>query len=535
MENRSFSEEGRNAAESGDYARALRIHVKRRAATQTAKPFAACVLAEAVSFVYANGAICCTTRDHRLLFVDLRGAKATQWSLSFRELFSQMLLQFHRGFRYRFRPIHHAHDIVSCLYSVKPSRTSIAQHCVFILDARSRKVISTRVIDQPHDLWVRNDSRYLYVAQSTETDDEGSRAWQLSELNLRTKHWCPVMTTLSKMPLGDLGSQNIFEVHGGFLYGASNRIPVDRLSERWNSFYYVFRFPMGDPDKAEVMQKPDLWRRKPSDGNIDDRWGSLRFFQDEVSGEMYLYESRREQTESNPQGQRRCYRKRLVFNGPSAGGPPGASFEPPGWEGEAFEEDIPDIDIHRGDDWQRDTTYSIRQAPIRTYIPSCRTFLDLVTGPDEDIFASQRFRLRVKPRTTDHECPSMELKADVLEDRHSVKQDADIAIWPLASDSELPPARLEYLNAIISPAEPLGQVTWYGDDKHLVYAVNTWKRGQAKNVVLLSFDPSLHIPNLKTWHEIGDMNQSHVARTGRICKDGCGVFRGINFHAQRCA
>ncbi|EHK41067.1 uncharacterized protein TrAtP1_004473 [Trichoderma atroviride] len=78
-----------------------------------------------------------------------------------------------------------------------------------------------------------------------------------------------------------------------------------------NSFYDAFRFRLGDHSTIDILPRSALWRRGATDGPIDDRWNHLQLGQDERSGQVSIYETRREWLCS--WSQRSCYGKRLTF------------------------------------------------------------------------------------------------------------------------------------------------------------------------------------------------------------------------------
>ena len=260
--------------------------------------------------MYANGALCYTLGEGQLCLLDFYEHRQWNWSFDIRQLLRSRSSRARGvGRKYRFQPLHYAHGLVSCLYSSKSEQASASLHWLIVVDVSEEAVLAVYELDTIDDIWVRNTREWLYCGISTETDEDELRSWVLFQLDARKGQWSSKRIPLPKMTHGDLGVGNTFEILDGCLYGASSRMAVNLASSSphaWNSFYYVFRFPLGNPDAAQVMDKVASWRRWPADGNVDDRWGSLHLTKEEETGEIYLYESRREFLELRPQSQRTC-------------------------------------------------------------------------------------------------------------------------------------------------------------------------------------------------------------------------------------
>ncbi|KAH8178936.1 F-box domain-containing protein [Sarocladium implicatum] len=479
-------------------------HARSHSALQQARPFTATVIEGSDHFVYANGVLCYTIGEGQIRLLDFFKHQEWHGSFDIRQLLRSRSSQARGvGRKYRFQPLHYAHGLVSCLYSSKSEQTLAALHWLIVIDVIKNEILAVYELDTIDDIWVRNTREWLYCGISVETDEDDLRSWVLFQLDARKGQWCSKRIPLPNMPHGDLGVGNAFEIFDGCLYGASSRMAVNLASsspQAWNSFYYVFRFPLGDPDHAEVMNRAASWRRWPADGNVDDRWGSLQLAKEGGTGDIYLYESRREFLESRPQSQRTCYRKRIIFVDPCepGGSQRWVSKEPDHWDSESFRDGISAADVHHGDDWYLDSTYTVREAPIRTYVPTCRTFLDVIAAGQERPY----LHIRARPRNTydGPKGPTQEVSLGAAEHAPHLSTNHSVHIWPSEQDLLGGDEQLKGLLGKLNPDTATQQLAWYADESFIVYAL------PRKRIAIISFDPSARVPHFEQWTGAGSVS-----------------------------
>jgi hypothetical protein len=385
-------------------------------------------------------------------------------------------------------------------------------HWLIVIDVKERKIVTVCELDRIDDIWVRNTRDWLYCGISAETEDEDIRTWVLFQLDARKGQWASNRVMIPEMPHGEMGVGNCFEVFDKHLYGASSRMPVNLdsyESQAWNSFYYVFRFPLGNSENVEVMEKTASWRRWPADGNVDDRWGSLKMIKEEASGEICLYESRREFLETRPQSQRNCYRKKIIFPWRQTDEPRSwVSKEPldPDWNSEKYRDDFHPNDIHHGDDWYRDTTYKVREAPIRTYVPSCRAYLDVIAQLQDSTFDRPLLHIRARPRDLCHSYPTSVINSISLGTQSVEKEpkaDHGVYIWPSKQDLLGQGEQLTNLLKSLYPDTTTQELLWYGDERFIVYSAESTEGKTSRQIVIISFDPSVRLPGVGDQHRFG--------------------------------
>ncbi|KAK0388249.1 hypothetical protein NLU13_4494 [Sarocladium strictum] len=520
-----FSRECLRATESFHYAKGLRTQVKRRRAIQTAQPFSVAILEGGDAFVYANGSLCYTFGQNQVRLLNFNEPQVGDWSFDIRQLLRSRLPQLRKAHKHKCRPLHFDDGLFSCLYSSKTDSFASPLHWLIVVNVEERSILTVCELDRIDDLWVRNTREWLYCGISAETEEEDIRTWVLFQLDARKGQWASNRVMIPEMPHGDMGVGNCFEIFDKHLYGASSRMPVNSdsyESQGWNSFYYVFRFPLGHAEKVEVMEKKASWRRWPADGNVDDRWGFLQLVKEEESGEIYLYESRREFLESRPQSQRNCYRKKVVF-------PAYQPDEPRSWvsresqvgDNKNYRDDFHPNDVHHGDDWYRDTTYKVREAPIRTYIPSCRTYLDVIAQPQDSTADKPLLHIRTRPKAPCRRCPTSattdgNLGMKFLE--QETKADHGVYIWPSETASSGQDEQLGHFLDRLYPDTTAQEVSWYADARFIVYPVGNIPGKTSKHIVVISFDPSVRLPGVKGRHSPGSKAQMDNCKTN----DGVG-------------
>lgn len=533
MQTRLYSKEYQQANTSFPHSQALRVYVKRRAAVQQAQPFAVSVLEGGDSFIYSKGSLCYTFGQSQVRLLSFNQPYDCNWSFDVRELIKTRLSQVRKVHKHRCRPLHCAEGLLSCLYSSKTEQSATPLHWLLVIEVSKRSILTICELDRIDDIWVRNTKEWLYCGISTETEDEDVRSWVLFQHDARKRQWASNRVMLPDMPHGDIGVGNCFEIFDGYLYGASSRMPANfdlYESRGWNSFYYVFRFELGRSEKLEVLEKQAAWRRWPTDGNVDDRWGSLQLVKEEAEGEIYLYESRREFLETRPQSQRNCYRKQIQSSWFRPYRVRSLDSREPvrelsvGWDSESYRDDLDADDIHQGDDWYRDTTYKVREAPIRTYIPTCRTYLDVIARLQDPTADRPLLHIRARPKDLCRNQASTAIDQTPLGAKGAKRDqvaDHGVNIWPSKLDLLHRDEQLTGLLEALYPDTTTQELLWYADEQFIVYAVEPVTEKMGRHIVVICFDPSVRLPGTESWHA------SAPLKTGGGCSARADAVGGL--------
>lgn len=514
---------------TGDYDKALRKRVKRRNALRMAKPFHILeVTSEAIHFTYANGALCYTTKqtspghEHRLRVLLLQGSPVQEININVLQLICDShISDFDENRPYQFKPLYHADGIVSCLYEQRkpPSRV----RWLIIYSIEKGKILQSKHLCSTANIFVRNNHRYLYYGTKSEPFD-GQRRWVLHGFSLEKSEWLPRRVVLCDLAGSDIGSTVCFEIFDDHLYGVSSQELTELEDTEWtapghplNSFYYAFRFRLGD-HSTEILPRSALWRRGATDGPIDDRWNHLQLGQDEKSGQISVFETRKEWLCS--WSRRSCYGKQLLFPPKSHNGgskTDGQCYED--WNDTAHLETSLKDTVHRGDNGFSSLTYDLRNSPVRSYNPSCQAFVDIVSTTTTSSVATKRLRLRVRRRLdpaseSDRSSSSPNNKTDPA----NTLDDEEISFWPadrgdMPSDGSPDSPLDRYIDGLLNPQAYFDEVDWATDERVVVYSPKTLNQlNEPRSVVLISFDPALNFEGLCCWDE--DLMSPH-SRSGK--------------------
>jgi hypothetical protein len=312
----------------------------------------------------------------------------------------------------------------------------------------------------------------------------------------------------------------------------------------WTSFYYGFRFPLSDPspEKTETSRRDGMWRRQNSEGPIDDRWSSMRLEKDEKTGSIMIIESRMEWLTGNSGSQRTFYTTEMAFCEKSkdadndtadqlsmpANDPLGRLVDS-GRDRPNYREAVQRLPqyVQRAGTGSALQLFTLSQSPVRSFIPSCQTWVDLVDDRAESS-PTQHLRLRigsrqVRPLT---EPTSTKITQGQQGDRPSVDDEIekvfktnDIVFWPPTfPESEPATARADALSElfkVLSPPGHSGDVQGVMRGGSLVFATGPGGEKQMRTLVLVSFDPSIRLRGLKAWGSA--IRQDSPAAASRPC------------------
>ncbi|KAF4972758.1 hypothetical protein FZEAL_9540 [Fusarium zealandicum] len=499
LEKAAFSAEAREAQATKEYARQFRRLAKRRIAVRSGQPWTVAIVAMADRFIYTNRTLCYTVNSGHLRILSLARAPREEFVVNVPRLLQQAVRDFDPCLSYTFEPLYYAEGILSCMATQFIDQTTIRWLVIFEL----RKNVSWVVVKRPcsdHQLFVRNDKNYLFCGIKSHVRIDGSYRWGLHRLDLKTRKWEDSPLILWEYDGSSIGSDICFEIIDGYFYCVSNKKKTPTDHEIQNCFYRVVRFSVSEAthESCHTLPMRNLWRRHDSEGVVDERWTSLQITKDEVTDKLFIVETRREWSLKYAGSQRTCYKKELRFDG--GGGDrlnprPELSLPTPpasagrnqldlNWDRESHVEERPGDNVHLGDNPTDDTTYTLQECFIRSYNPSCDSFIDLVC---ESYNPDSFLQLRVRSKT--------HLFHQETEDQSSWIQRRTkqaVHLWPRDS------AQLNDISAqlhdIIDPVKPMKGVDWGMDERNLVYSPTHMAPGQLRPVVLLSFDPGLHFP-----------------------------------------
>ncbi|KAI1315046.1 hypothetical protein F5Y16DRAFT_406985 [Xylariaceae sp. FL0255] len=331
----SYTLEANEAKRTGRYARALRRLSKRRDALSHASPyFVGKVVRSADSYEYSGGTLCYVIKERpkkwwlRLLDVH----KSLDWELviDIPTLVRLAVPQAAGRRNFKFRVLHQSAGIVACHFSFTLPNAE-TENWILILNPEKHQILEQSRLNSAHRIFVRNNHGYLYVGTHSGEGADGLRKWVLRGFDLETRQWLSHPSLhLSHVVGYDIGSAVCFEIYDGWFYGLSNRTLDEIEDPDWMSYYYCFRFPLGESssDCIQVMRKADSWRRQHTEGPIDDRWGLLKLEKDEGTGELVIVECRKEFLQGKIGSQRTYYTTPVIFQDESEEQQPVQRFIP---------------------------------------------------------------------------------------------------------------------------------------------------------------------------------------------------------------
>ena len=258
--------------------RELRRLVKRGIAISSASPFLVSIVATAADWIYKNGVLC-YTRHGELRVLDIHGSADQEIVVYIRTLLNTIAEV--RGLEDELRPLYYAGNIVSCLYG----------NWLIVLEPRESRVLTTREVESLDEIFVRNNGRYLYYRTFSDVGRDGNKRWALYGFDITTRKW------FDKFPItdimgSDIGLTTCFEIINDHFYAISSQTIFEIEGHSCASYYNYFRFAVDQPSEESTCRQ--LWRRQNDEGVIDDRWGFMRLYQDEISGDIMITESRKE-------------------------------------------------------------------------------------------------------------------------------------------------------------------------------------------------------------------------------------------------
>lgn len=401
----------------------------------------------------------------------------------------------------KFRVLYQAAGIVSCLFSFAMPHT---ENWLLIIRPQTHQILEVFRLESTARIFVRNNDKFLYFGTHSWEGADGLRKWVLKGFDLSSLSWLPhPRMYLTHLPGCDIGSTVCFEIFGGYFYGLSNQSLFEADDPEWTSHYYCFRFPLNDPslDKFQTMNKDNSWRRKHTEGPIDDRWGFLSLEMDETSESLVILECRKEWLKGIRGSRRTYYTTDVVFGGEET------IIEDQGRARHVSMGGVVDHPqcndpipyrrpeyVHAGDDSSVASLLVRSKAHLCAYIRSCQTFIDLIDDPCTDTTGPQRLRLRTGYRklTTGtqliREMPTLSAVGEPVQQRDTQPdQPNSIFIWPPEKSTTETDPSLDRVHQLLNVE---GRITATGDERSVIYASSDAPTDGVKDLVFLSFDPA---------------------------------------------
>ncbi|KAK3687913.1 hypothetical protein B0T22DRAFT_498174 [Podospora appendiculata] len=446
----------RNAKTNKRWAVELRRLVKRREAISSVSPFLVALVGYAETWLYENGVLCYIKERQRcqLRILELHRFQSSEIIVDTQKLLG-LALPISSPKKYRFQLLYCAHYIVSCLYTHKHPEP--ASWLIFF-DPWTDEIIQAQQLDSSYKIFVRNNDKFLFYGIHSQLGHNGFRRWEIKGYDLEAKAWLPGKLDLTNFVGADIGSGICFEILDDWFYALSNQTAFEVDEIDLTSNYDCYRFPLNRQafQNLEHIPRAELWRRQHFDGAIDDRWTFMRLFKDEATARIKVVELRKEWLAGNRTATRTYYTREIPFR-------------------TAHYEQSPHVYISK--------------CPIRSYHPSCQTFIDLVDDPPDFNQGSQRIRIRGgsrRPWSPDEREERLRLLAadgqeppppTLYQQLHNIYRHDDVVLWPPEQDPGNPDPHLDRLYGILNRRTALGA-------------------GDLKCLVFVSWDPSIFLKGI---------------------------------------
>ncbi|KAK1593364.1 uncharacterized protein LY79DRAFT_514554 [Colletotrichum navitas] len=518
--NASYSAEVQNARSSRQYARSLRRLVKTQSAIAAAMPYSVALVAQADEYVYCDGMLCYTHGHESLRLLHLHESAGSEIVIDICTLLHSALGSNIRDSKCRFRPIHFACGIVTCLYSPPKSE---GRNRLIILDILQKRLLAAHRLGSTCKLFVRNNREHLYYGTHSLTGDDGFKRWALKRFDICKEQWAPGHLELEDLVGSDIGATVCFELLGNHFYGISSLNSFEVYENDWTSYYYGFRLPVGS-SRAEDMQltsKNAMWRRQHDEGPIDDRWSTLRLEKDPVTGVIMVLECRREWLVDECSSTRTSYRTALGFSDRHHNSGEDSDSDS-GSESDIGTSEMLSVHtcststmahakkqrkesyFHRGDDGFTIPAITLSQCFMRRYNYSCETFIDLVNDPEAAGLMERRLQLRCISRSSfagNKQCLQETVADGSTQADLQLSTLNEISWWPPKVDVNQNDVRLAELDSLLNPKGHNTQSPISGvmDDRSMVYAVGPREPQSKRPLVFISFDPAVRLPNTNHW------------------------------------
>lgn len=439
--------------------------MKKRMAIKTATLFQACVVGFGECFLFSNGALMYkpTTDEIRILFLD--GSVHEELHIDP----DRILVEANRRFGCNpgavVEPLHYAHGIATFIIEEDNGQA----YWVLIADVHQKTLLGQTSLNTGKCVFVRNTENFLWLGERSAFFSETPQ-WRLRMFDLGTQKWSSPRALPESFGGKYAGQDVCFDIFNGFVYGVQSR--SDDMTG--HTVHQAFRLS-ADGGSCFDYGHFDVDQRK---SHYDRRYNELKLVQDSCTGRVWVYEIRKEFLD-------RGYSERICHcycvNFADALTSPKNVFDTFTASSELIGA-RESHSAHRGDCglyiWESDP----RRLLAYAYDTSTRTFLDIVK---EDLSAERKVtkaQIRSRPFAAPNGPPN--------------QSPAPSPVWPpnFSRDDQH-----SWLQTFMNPTGTvIDKMRWHYSDGLLVFSPVSRESGRAKPIVLMSFDPSLHVPGRRT-------------------------------------
>ncbi|EEH06465.1 F-box domain-containing protein [Histoplasma capsulatum G186AR] len=538
----SHTREGKLAAKGKiTYIEALRRVYDVREAVATAQPYSACLVAYGESFLFNQGVLCYLD-EGEIRTLDVHGAAREEQVVNVGAVLLgawRVPPDFNQGVQ--FSLLNYSHGIVAGLCEIAG-----LQPWLIVLDIRekstseNRRLLFLKQLESSRRIFVRHNDLVLFYGTHSRFAEHGHHEWVIHGWDLverRPLAERPVQ--LENFVGSEIGSSICFELHDNHFYAVSNANRFEDEEIDWTSYYICIRFPVQTPHNVEWRA---LWRRQHREGPIHDMWTNISLQSDDATNQPLIIESRREWSGAGSKNYRTYYMQPLsccktdfskqdgLFQGKDSqtGREPHSSDESysPGFPKYLSVRLLPDDPLTSALDGRSKPNYQppkirlrrnyhpeydenelsssmardfiFAKTKYRTYNHSASAFIDLVNDNSESKQQIDRLRLRVGSRKRRNPIgedgllhpPELDNQKEPIPNSDERFESRGIKLWPpLNSHPEL--------LSLLCPPERCGDVDATSDERSMVYSTAPATSGGKRPIILISFDPTIHLGNVR--------------------------------------
>ncbi|KAL1974119.1 hypothetical protein VTN31DRAFT_5679 [Thermomyces dupontii] len=505
-----------------------------REAVALANPYSVAIVAHAATFLYQGGVLCYVSANEIRVW-NVHHAEPMEQVLNVRKALRRIVPGFARaedlGAQIELGLLYYSMGMVAMVVEMQGEQPSLIVLDVTPRGHRRRKggrVRFARQLTSTRRLFVRHNESYIFYGVYSRVGTDGDPQWTIEWADLRAGYRGPPAKPiiLRNFPGSDIGQSVCFELFKDRLYAVTNRMDSNEDELHWVSYY---EWTCIEPDPN--VRRPRIhrvWRRNHKEGPIMETWTDMFLREDEKTGEIQIYECRREWLHEASDSTRTCYITPLKESqSVTVGGSDESlsstfgsiSFESPGSNG-SDDSRVPEQSERRQPHGEREDPLSdlgiglqrldkfvhsdynpgatcprydfiLARTRFRTYNASASTFMDLVDDspvPASSSSPSGRLRVRI--------CSRKQLGSSVATSKSSTASgfssdnryvSRGTRLWP---PDDAPPEIFK----LVSPGGSTSVVQAAADERSLVYSVDV---GRHQVLVLVSFDPKIKLKSMR--------------------------------------
>jgi hypothetical protein len=272
-------------------------------AVALANPYAVAMVSYAVSFLYHLGVLCYIYANE-IRVLNVHRAETVEQVLNVRQVLRRIIPTFRQdevhGAAVQLSLLQYHTGVLAILAEIGPESTA----WLIALDVtphgskqpkghKPGRVRFRTQLQSTRRLFVRHDGSHLFYGSYSTMGTYDEPQWTIHCADLTQAHDArPVF--LENFAGSDMGQSACFEMFQGHLYAVSNVVDSDEEELNWTSYYEWVCIPPGQHKTRPRPRLQRIWRREHKEGPINDTWTDMSLREDEATGQLMIFECRRE-------------------------------------------------------------------------------------------------------------------------------------------------------------------------------------------------------------------------------------------------